>query len=259
MGGGIPFWLLLVCVVAVALLIAVGGILLANRILSSTGEGHNATLSPFTTIVGLVNGVLLGFTVVVAWQQFSSAQVVVANEASTLTTMYRLTVAMPAPEQAQMKQLLREYASAVVGPEWGTQGGGGSSDSARSALTGMYRVIAGQPRDAASSEIDHVFLGQLTVLASDRTTRMIDAKPRIPSLLWLGLIFGGSVLVTLMGFLRLGSTVGHALVSGTIAALIGLLLSIAFSLDHPFGMELGISSAPFQHALEVFDAVDRGT
>ncbi len=49
---------------------------------------HNSTLSPFITVVGLVYGALLGFTVVAGWQQFSSAGVVVANEASTLTTMY---------------------------------------------------------------------------------------------------------------------------------------------------------------------------
>ena len=99
----------------------------------------------------------------------------------------------------------------------------------------------------------------MTVLASDRNTRIIDAKPRIPALLWSGLIFGGTVIVALTGFLRLGSTIGHIMVSSTIAVLLGLLLCIVFSLDHPFGKGRGITPAPFQHALEVFDAVDRGT
>ena len=82
---------------------------------------------------------------VAAWQQFSSAGVIVANEASTLTTMYRQTVAMPEPEQTQMRQLLRQYTSAVAGSEWDKQGSGGASDSARAAITGMYRVIGNQP------------------------------------------------------------------------------------------------------------------
>ena len=42
---------------------------------------------------------LLGFTVVVAWEEFSYAEANVANEASTLATMYRQTVAMPGQEQ----------------------------------------------------------------------------------------------------------------------------------------------------------------
>src|SRR5437660_1467658 len=77
------------------------------------------------------------------------------------------------------------------------------------------------------------FLSQLTVLASDRNTRIIDAKPRIPTLLWSALVFGGIVIVALTGFLRLDSTIGHTLVSSTIAILLGLLLCTAFSLDHP--------------------------
>jgi hypothetical protein len=258
-GSGIALWLLVVIGVAVAILVAVGSILVANRILSAVGKEHNSTISPFITVVGLVYGALLGFTVVVSWQQFSSAEAVVANEASTLTTMYAQTVAMPEQEQTQMRQLLRQYATAVAGPEWNKQGSGGTGDSARNAITGMYRIVGSQPPGVASSPINGAFLNQLTALASDRATRIIDAKPRLPSLLFAALIFGGTVLVALTGFLRLGSTIGHAIVSSSIAVLLGLLLCIVFSLDHPFGSERGITPAPFQHALEVFDAVDRGT
>jgi len=70
------------------------------------------------TCVGLVYGALLGFTIVVAWEQFSSAEANVSNEASTLTTMYRQTVGMLVPHQTQMRELLRKYAKAVEGPEW---------------------------------------------------------------------------------------------------------------------------------------------
>lgn len=252
-----PIWLLVVLAVAVAILVAVGSILVANRILDSAGTEHNSAISPFITVVGLVYGALLGFTVVVSWQQFSSAGAVVADEASRLTTMYGQTVAMPEPERTQMRQLLRQYATSVAGPEWDKQGGDGTGDGGRNAITGMYRVIGSQP-DVASSPINGAFLSQLSALASDRATRMIDAKPRIPPLLFAALIFGGTVLVTLTGFLRMGSTIGHIMVSSAIAVLLGLLLCIVFSLDHPFGSQRGITPAPFQHALQVFDAIDLG-
>src|ERR1700758_3574216 len=230
-GSGIPLWLLVVIGVAVAVLVAVGSILLANRIMSVGGK-DDLTVSAFL--------------------------VVVASEASTLTTMYAQTVAMPESEQTQMRQLLRQYVSAVAGPEWDKQGSGGTSDSARNAITGMYRIVGSQPPGVASNPINGAFLSQLTVLASDRATRIIDAKPRIPPLLFAALIFGGTVLVALTGFLRLGSTIGHIIVSSSVAVLLGLMLCIVFSLDHPFGNERGITPAPFQHAVEVFDAVDRG-
>jgi hypothetical protein len=252
-------YLVLVLVVAVAILLAVGCLWLANRALTNVGEGHNSTLSPFLTVVGLVYGALLGFTVVVAWQQFSSAAINVANEASTLTTMYRQTVAMPQPEQTQLQQQLRQYTSAVAGPEWEEQDTGRTSNSARAAITGMYRILGSQPSNVASSPIHGAFLSEMTVLSSARNTRILDTKPRIPPLLWVGLIFGGVVIVALSCFLRLGHTPAHAVLSSTIAVLLGLLLCIIFTLDHPFGTQRGITSEPFKHSLDVFDAVDRGT
>ena len=112
-------WVLLVLVIVVSAAVAVGTILVANRaIASSVGPAHNSTLGPFVTTVALVYGTLLGFTVVVAWEQFSSAELNVANEASTLATMYRQTVAMPVQEQQEIRVLLRRYTTAVQGPEW---------------------------------------------------------------------------------------------------------------------------------------------
>ena len=259
--GLLGLWLFLLLVVVVSILLALGAIWLANRSYSDPADQEdNSALSPFLTCVGLVFGALLGFTVVVAWEQFSSAETHVANEASTLTTMYRQTVAMPAPEQTQMRELLRKYTKAAEGPEWAQQeSGGGTSNNARAAITEMYRVLGSQPPGEASSQANGEFYGQLTTLTSERNTRVLDAKPRIPWLLWCGLIFGALVFIALMGFMRLKSRRRHILLASAVSVLLGLLLYIVFCLDHPFGSQLGVTSAPFEHALEVFDAVDRGS
>lgn len=103
------------------------------------------------TCVSLVFGALLGFTVVVAWGQFSAAATHVTNEAATLTAMYRQTVAMPVPEQTQPRDLLRKYATAVEGPEWDKPDVGGTTGTARAALTQMYLVLGSQQARARST------------------------------------------------------------------------------------------------------------
>lgn len=260
MGGiGAPLWILLGFVFAVAIAIAVASIWLGNRTLPpvTRGRDHNPMMAPFVAVVGLLYGGLLGFTVVATWEQVSSTQVVIVGEASALTTMYRETVAMPQPEQSDLQQLLRKYTNAVVGFDR-NKPGDESVETARAAITSMYRIVGSQPGSTQSSAINTQFLGQLAVLASDRNERVIGTRPRIPPLLWAALVFGGLVLVALTGFLRLGSNLGHAVVSGTIAVLLGLLLCIVFAFDHSFARDQGIASVPFQHALDIFDAVDRG-
>src|SRR6516165_4604252 len=156
--GLLGFWLLLVLIVAGAL--ALGMIWLADRTLSdSVGQENNSALSPFLSCVALVFGALLGFTVVVAWGQFSAAETHVSQEASTLTTMYRQTVAMPAPEQTQLRQLLRKYTDAVKGPEWARVDEGGTSGAARSAITQMYVIVGNPESSAASRPINQEFPG----------------------------------------------------------------------------------------------------
>jgi hypothetical protein len=124
MGGmGLPgLWLFLALVVTGSVLVAVSSVWLAHKTIHRPGaKDETGSLSPFLTTVALVYGALVGFTVVVAWEQFSSAETNVTNESSTLATMYRQTISLPAPEQATMRELLRNYTAAVQG-EWDSQG-----------------------------------------------------------------------------------------------------------------------------------------
>lgn len=253
-GSGLPLWLLLISVVAVAIAVAVGSVWLGNRVLPMRryGKEQNPAIASFLTVVGFIYGALLGFTVVATWEHFSSTQVVVSGEASALTTMYRQTVAMPEPERTEVQELLRKYAGAVAGPEWNKQ----HNDGARAAITRMYRTVGRQQPNTATKPINQQFLNQLSELASDRNERIVGTKPRIPPLMWAGLVFGAIVLVVFTGFLRMGSTVGHVIVSSTVAVLLGLLLCVVFQLDHSYATDQRITSGPFQHALDIFDSVD---
>ena len=74
MGGmGLPgLSLFLALVIAACVFLAVGSVWLANKTARRPGaKEETGSLSPFLTTVALVYGALLGFTVVVAWEQFS--------------------------------------------------------------------------------------------------------------------------------------------------------------------------------------------
>jgi hypothetical protein len=262
MGGmGLPgLWLFLALVVAASVLLAVGSVWLANKTTLRPGaKEETGSLSPFVTTVALVYGALLGFTVVVAWEQFSSAETNVTNESSTLATMYRQTVSLAAPEQTTIRELLRKYTTAVQA-EWDSQGSAAASGTARAAITDMYRVLgAQQPPTVASNPINAEIRGQLNVLTSQRNTRVLDARPRIPGLLWGGLLFGGVLLIALIGFTRLDNRLNHMILSSAIAVLLGLLLFLIFWLDHPFGRQLGVTPTSFGYTVQVFDGVDQET
>ncbi len=83
--GRAGLWLFLALVLAASVLSAFGSVWLANRTTHRPGaEEESGSLSSFVTTVALVYGALLGFTVVVAWEQFSTAETNVIDEPSTL-------------------------------------------------------------------------------------------------------------------------------------------------------------------------------
>ena len=253
---GIPLWLLLTAVIVIAISLTLAMMALGNRILASEGPASvNPSIAPLITAVGIIYGALLGFTVVTNWEHFSSTRVMIASEASALTTMYRQSVAMPDEERTQVQGLLRQYAEAVAGPEWNQQG----SNVARAAITSMYRVVGRQPPGTMSKPIESEFVSQLSVLASDRNERITGTKPKMPGLLWVILISGAIVLISLISFLRMTSVVGHVIVSCAIATLLGLLLSTVFAFDYSFASDRQFVAGPFNHAIDIFNLVDRGT
>lgn len=251
-------WLVVLIVAVGATGLAVASIWLAHRFKEARGGELKSPLAPFITTVALVYGALLGFTVVVAWEQFSSAEANVANEASTLATMYRQTVALPDREQARVRELLRIYATAVQ-DEWTAPGHGEASATARTTITDLYRVLGDRESGQQANPIAGEILGQVTTLTSQRDIRVLDARPRIPGLLWTGLIFGGLVLIGLTGFLPMEVRRAHVALCAAVATLLCLLLYIIFWLDHPFGYQVGLTPAPFVQSLQVFEAVDQGS
>lgn len=256
MGGLLSLWLFVVAVIAVSILLAMGSIWLAKRTVPDPAASqYNSSLAPFLTTVALVYGSLLGFTVVVAWEQFSSAAANVTAESSTLATMYGQSAGLDKPEQAKLRELLRTYTAAVQ-DEWNRQDVGARGQTERAVIAQMYEVLGNPQSSAVSNPVRGEFLSQVTVLAAERSTRILDTQPQIPGLLWAGLLFGGVVLVGMLGFARLESPRGHRILSAAVAILLGLLLAVVFWLDHPFGRQLGVSQSPFEQVLQVFDTVD---
>ena len=72
-------------------------------------------------------------------------------------------------------------------------------------------VLGIEQSTGESNPISQKFLDKVDTLALERNQRILDAEPRIPGLLWTGLLFGGVVLVTLGGFMRLGNERAHLL------------------------------------------------
>lgn len=252
--------MLAVGVVGSAVLYAFSGVLLARHLVKGrVGAGHNDLALPIFQTAGTIYAVLLAFSVIAVWQSYGAAKDNVAEEASTLATLYRQTYGLPSGPQRSLRRLLRKYTEAVVVDEWPTQAAtGGTSAGARRALGDVYRSYRTMDQRIAASPIGVEFLQTMRTVAAARNRRTLEANGSLPAVLWIGLLVGGAIVVGMTFAMHTPATYPHVLFSVLLAALIGTLLFITLVLHRPFSGPLGISADSFEHSLSVFASVDRG-
>lgn len=223
------------------------------------GSGHHEVLGALLQTGGTLHAVLLAFLVVSVWQFYDSARANVADEASSITTLYRTTAAMHPDTGRPIRKLLRDYVGAVIDKEWPVQADhGGTSPDARKAGLAMYRVLGNE--DAAVKQVwaapDEAALSLLTQIQSDRNRRTLQATQSLPPIVWFAAI-GSGLTVLSMSFLLIMERVRLQIFATTLMAItIGLLMCITLVLSRPFSGPMAIGPDAFVHCFDVFDAVD---
>jgi Protein of unknown function (DUF4239) len=240
--GPFTFWPAFVIVVGAFIALGAGGVLFAHRWLTGrTREGHNDTLVPMYLTAAVIYAVLLAFTVIAVWEQYTATKDNVNEEATALTTMYRATEAMPRSERPELRRLIREYTEAVIGPEWKAQQlHGGNSPVARKAIVDLYATLADHPPTAATAPINAAFVTELSEVTNARNKRTLASRDTLPWILWVGLITGGIIVVVMSCFLYMASAPLHAALSAMVGGLIGVLLFSTLALDSPLQGKLSI-------------------
>jgi hypothetical protein len=254
------FWLAL-GVVGFSVAYSLIGVSLVRRFMQNrVREGHNDVLVPIFLTAGTIYAVLLAFLVIAVWASYGAANDNAAEEASTLTTLYRQTNGMPKLQQKALRGLVREYTEAVVTDEWAIESasGGSASPRARKAIGDIYRAYATMDPKVANSPVAVEFLQTMRTVATDRNRRITQSAEQLPIVLWAVLIVGCVIVVGMTFVLYMDVTWPHVLFSASMAALIGTLLLITLLLNRPFSGPLAISAETFEHSLGVYDSVDQG-
>jgi hypothetical protein len=255
----IPVAVLAIAVIGVSGAFAFAGVHIVRRLMRGRiAEGHNDALAPIFLTAGTIYAVLIGFLVIIVWEQYGTTKGDIADEASALTIMYRQTVGMPSGEQQALRPILREYAEAVVNDEWPLQAHGATSPKVDATLSNLYTTFGALDPVTAASPINTEFMRNASLMATDRNKRNLQSEDRFPAVLWFGLILGGVLVVSMSFFLYMERRWPQVLISSVLASLIGVLLFILIVLNHPLSGQLAIGTHDFQNALATFTAVDGG-
>jgi hypothetical protein len=250
----------LLAVIGAAVVAALGVLLVRRLVRRHVAEGHNDVLVPIFLTAGTIYAVFLAFLVVAVWESYDSAHANVAEEASTLATIYRASTGMDKASGDEMHKLVREYTEAVVQDEWSIQAAsGGASPKARTAALEMYRMFGRQTPDVRQTDavIDQQVLQLVSQMQTDRNRRTLEAGESLSPIMWIASIGGGVLVIVLCCFLYMDRAWPHMVAAGVMAGLFAMLLAVTAVLSRPFVGPMALQPDAFEHSLTVYDSVDK--
>jgi Protein of unknown function (DUF4239) len=264
---GLPTLILWTIVVLPATALSLGGLhLVRNRIAPSDAKAYNDVIGFGHGIIGVVYAVLLGFTIVVSWEQFDAADRNVSQEASAIADLFnnnKLLVStfreqneasgkdLPPSGRAlnTMQWALQDYVAAVVDNEWSTLMEGREDGRAKSAYAFIWAAYNKYSESATLTPLQATFFGEslrkLNELGDHRRARLLDARKSMPPRFWTVLVGGGVLVIAFSLLYGVPNASVHAMIVTTLAALVSICLALIVSLEHPYRGDTGITSQAF--------------
>jgi hypothetical protein len=242
-------------IVAVATVVAVGGLVLVQRLYSTERrKQHNDVAGFIYAVLGVSYAVLLGLMLIAVWEQWNAAQDVASDEANELAGIFWFAHALPQPEGRHIQKLARSYAQVVVEEEWPLMEQGRSSRKAWDTLDELRGAILGlDPPTGAQLVRYNQVLEQLHGLGDARRERLLAANEGLSTILWVVLIGGGVITIAFTYLFGLENTVVHTLMVAALAMILSASLFTVAALDYPFKGDVRIHPAAFEQVLERFE------
>jgi hypothetical protein len=237
-------------------IVVVVGAGLTATVVAMTIHGHikQDTLTDFRDHSGLVSGVAgtlfaitVGMLVVASWGAIGTARDNAAAEARSLDDLAWFAHTTRPPYDNRLTALLQTYTQQVIHDDWPTMARDQNlSPQASTTLNAIrYELSTYTPRPGAAVARYQQALIQLQGVYDERLIRQDEARTSVPSILWLGLVVSGSVVVIVP--MVFGSTRRsvHGLLAFATAGIMAFVLFMIAEFTHPFSGAIRVDSESF--------------
>jgi hypothetical protein len=250
-----------------ALVLIVGGLaavsILAFRMVhmrwpAARRRRHNDVAGFIFAVAGAMYGVLLGFVVVVLWEQYSDALAVTDREAAVALAMQhelastagRTTTAADEAARRAALLALHAYVLNVVDGEFPQLAAGGLPADSTPTLGALWTVTA-PAVDAGANAGGTLARARdlLDDLVEARSMRLSAARNTLPTTVWLAIGLGAMLTIGFGCLFGAESALVQGVMVAALAGLIGILVYLTVELDHPFTGRVRATPAGFQQIL----------
>jgi len=250
----LPHFLLVPLLMGVAVLLAVGGLLLFMRVASNdTLQANSAAIGAMFGLISFLFAIVVGSLVSLGWTRYNQAQGYASQEAGYAGDMLRSAQGLAEPARTQLATLVVRYAQEVVGTEWPAMVNGRPVAVSAPAYEALWDyLIAFQPASDHDRTFYGLALGELQGLGEQRRLRAVATQTEPPAFLWILLIAGSALAIFFTYLFPAKNPKFRVLKVGLVAAMLGFVFYLLVSLQYPFAGELTPSPQAFQNIIDLW-------
>ncbi len=248
---------LVILIAGVAL--SVAGMLLVRRLIPLEKLSENNDYVSFTfSILSLIYGIYLAFTVVVVWQQFEDAEATVANEVVLLATAWRSVEPFAPDDRQRIRGHLTDYTRGVIEEDYPRMERGLTStfNEYYEQIWSDFYQIEFDSSDGRAAIYYGEALTRLNEFAIARRARILASNASLPRSMWVLLIIGAAGTIMFTWFYGTHYVSVQIAATTFLSAVIIYAVLLVAMLEYPFGSGVRVSDEPYREALERFEALE---
>ena len=256
----LPNWTLFLLILAIFLAVSLAGLFatrpLVRRLLGPTSN-CNDVVSYFFAGIGVFYGLALGLIAVATWENYTDIDAVVGTEAAAVASFYRDLDGYPQPLRGRLETMMRDYTKLVIDKEWPAHKKGIALEDGDVLLDDLEdEVMSFEPTKEREKVLQAEVLHSLDTVQEQRRLRLQAVPTGLPAALWSVVLIGALLNIGLTYLFWVENLRVHAILVGTMAIFIGLLVFLTAAMDNPFRGEFSVSSEAFKTVLD--NVMNRG-
>jgi hypothetical protein len=201
---------------------------------------------------GLLYAVLLGLLTVATFQTTKDLQDHIADEASSLSTMYQSADGYPEPLRGELKSELRDYTHYVIEKDWPAHRQAQTPQGGEHRLQAIRETLLSFEPASKTQEVLHTeIMREFNAMNASRQQRLSAVSSAMPVVLWSVVIFGGVLTLVFLWMIHM-DFIPQIFLGVLTALFLGVMTFLIFAMDHPFQGAISVGPEPFQ---SVYDLV----
>jgi len=241
-------WELVLMIVGGGILLACAGFVVVRRFVAHDVRIENNEIGGiFLGLLGAFYGIVLGFAIVVLFEDQRAADASVHNETTALAQLYRASDVFPPANRVRLGKTIARYALAVREQEWPLMQTGEESLRAHDLLGTLYQDVESvKPKTQVEQMFYSQALSSLAALVAARRDRLSAGSEQLPGVFEVLLIGGAVVLVSFLYFFGSRNFRAHLAMIAGVAGVLAFSLLLTIMLAYPFSGQVSVSSNAFR-------------